>query len=264
VKEILDKIQTILSSNAEDFSEPFVEDEMVEAYDEFEMEELYTDIYVLVRNIDEFYGENASPKAALLLESFLLESMVLLKKDPENIVVESGEFYVKATSFTPDGEVVLSVFEDVVLINSMIEYYNDALANNEFPQMEIGIGFATFVKEDLLEEDEECDTDDESCSCHNHDETEEHTCHCSDDEECECGHDHYNDEEDEDYGIDFNNTALQLAELANSDDLDPIVINDLAYDMLVEVDQTFFESHLEAVSLEDDFVVYHGNIVVEE
>jgi len=245
VKDIIEKINQILSS--ESYEQPLVasEDEMVESYEELEFDEFYSDIYILVRNIDEFYGVSSDQKAAELLESFLLETMILLKKNPENIVVESGEFYVKATSFTPDGEVLMSVFEDAVIINTMIGDYNDALAQNEFPRMDIGIGIASFVKEELEEE--------------------EHVCECGDDdEECSCGHDHHHEEDEFDYGIDFNNTASQLSEIAGAGELDPIVINDFAFELLSAVHSDFFNSHLEQVELDDEITVYHGNIISEE
>ncbi|MBU1144389.1 MAG: hypothetical protein KJ971_00850 [Firmicutes bacterium] len=260
MNEIKEKIEKILAStNVGQPSDYPLENEMIEEYDEFEYEELYSDIYVLVKNIDDFYGQNANQKAAMLVESFLLETMVLLKKDPENIVVESGEFYVKSTGFTPDGDVLMNLFEDTVMINTMLDLYNQALADNDFPRMEVGIGLATFVSEEFEEENNhECDCkDDEECKC-----KEDEECDCKDDEECECNHNH--EEDDFDYGIDFNNTAAALAEMANSEELDPIVLNNIAYDLLSEIDETFFENHLEAFLLDDDVVIYHGNIVSEE
>lgn len=244
MKDIIEKINQILSSETSEQPLSAQDDEIVESYEEFEFDEFYSDIYILIRNIDEFYGVNSSQKAAELLESFLLETMILLKKNPENIVVESGEFYVKATSFTPDGEVLMSVFEDAVIINTMVEHYNEALAQNEYPRMDIGIGIAAFVKEEL--------------------ETEDHECECEDDEECACGHDHHHEEDEYDYGIDFDNTASQLSEIAGTGELDPIVINDFAFELLSEVHQEFFISHLEPVELEDEITIYHGNIVSEE
>lgn len=239
MKEIIEKINHILSTDS--FEEPLVlnEEEMVETYEEFEFNEFYSDIYIQIRNIDEFYGLNANQKSAELLESFLLETMVLLKKNPENIVVESGEYYVKATSFTPDGEILISVFEDAVIINTMIGHYNEALSENDFPRMDVGIGLASFIKEDF---------------------DEEHECDCEDGEECDCNH----EDVDFEYGIDFNNTASQLSEIAGTNGLDPIVLNDFAYGMLIDVSQEFFESHLQETQLEDEITVYHGNIISED
>lgn len=247
MKEFLNKIHQILVEEIDEFPVPTDDLEVLDSDEEVEFDEYYTDHYVLVRNLDAFYGPDKSVKAAMLLESFLLESMIHLKKNPENIVVESGEFYVKATAFTPDGDVLLSVFEDAVVVNTMAEYYNQALVENGYPRMDIGIGFATFVKQELDEHD------------HDHDHEEGHVC---DDETCSCHHDHEDNELE--YGIDFANTASQLASIAGQDGLEPIMLNELAYEMLLEVEHDFFEAHLEGITLEDDTVVYHGNIVSED
>ncbi len=246
VKNIHEKIELILQSNDE-FTETIDSNlEFVEVDDQFEVDELYTDIFVLVKNIEDFYSEDAKYKAALLLESFLLESMILMKKNPENIVVESGEFYCKATSFTPTGDEVLSIFEDAVSMNTMIDEYNQALSENGFPVMEVGIGIASFVKTEFEhEEEDECDCDHE------------------DGESCSCGHDHEEDDE-YDYGIDYDNTASTLAEIANNGEFDPICLNNIAYELLSTVDEAFFNEHLEEVEFDDDFVIFHGNIVSEE
>ncbi len=236
MREIKKKIAEILMSTEETFpTEPTTENEMIETFDEYEFEEIYTDIYVSIRNMEDFYGDDSRPKAALLLESFLLESMVLLKKDPEVIVVESGDYFLKSTSFTPDGEGVLHAFENVVLINSMLELYNLALTELEYAHIDAGIGMVAFPKEEI--------------SC------------CQGDEECTC----LEQDEEDDYGIDFHNTALKLSMHANTEEIEPIVVNDMAYEMLQEVDQPFFSSNLQRVSeLVEDLVVYHGNIVTEE
>ncbi len=235
MKEIKKKIAEILMSTEEvTQTEPTSDNEMIETFDEYEFEEIYTDIYLSIRNMEDFYGDDSRPKAALLLESFLLESMVLLKKDPEVIVVESGDYFLKSTSFTPDGEGVLHAFENVVLINSMLELYNLALTELEYAHIDAGIGMVAFPREEL--------------SC------------CQGDEECDC-----QDCEEEDYGIDFHNTALKLSMHANTDEIEPIVVNDMAYEMLQEVDQLFFSTNLERVlELVEDLVVYHGNIVTED
>ena len=41
-------------------------------------------------------------------------------------------------------------------------------------------------------------------------------------------------------------------------------MNDVCYDLLSEYERDFFENHLESFTLEDDMVIYHGNIVSEE
>lgn len=238
MKDIIEKISSIL---LEEDVQNLDEGDFVGS-EEFDLEEIYSDVFVRIRNMDEFYNPNAPYKASLLLESFLLETMVLLKKNPENIVVESGEFYVKATSFTPDGFVLLNVFEDVVQINSMIEVYNEALEMNHYPKMDIGIGVASFFKEELFE--------------HEHDHEHEH------DESCELDHDHEDD--DFDYGIDLFNTASVLSEYAGSDEIEPILINEMANDLLLESDEEFFGEHLSKIEINDEFVAFQGNIVSEE
>ncbi|MBN2504861.1 MAG: hypothetical protein JXB20_05910 [Bacilli bacterium] len=237
MKEIKKKIAEILmlDDNHLETGDKTTSD-LIETFDEFDYEEIYSDIYVLVHNIDDFYGEVSTPKAALLLESFLLESMVLLKKDPEVIVVESGDDFLRATSFTPDGESVMHVLENVVLINTMIELYNEALTELEVPVIDAGIGMAAFPKMEM--------------------EKHAHT------EESEEEHDH---DHDLDYAIDFNETAMLLAEYANSEELEPIVINDMAYEMLKEIDKEFITGHLErALRPIEEIIVYHGNIIADE
>jgi len=248
MKEIKKIIQEIINDKREELPlAESAEDYLGYEEEEIEENELYSDIYVLVRNIDDFYGVGHSYKGALLLESFLLQTMILLKKNPDNILVESGEFYVKSTAYTPDGEVALSVFENVVEINTMLDLYNDALGTLGMNRAEVGIGFATFVKTEFEIED------------HEHEHHHEHGEACDHDHD----HDHHEDDDMPDYGIDFENTAALLAEIANDGELDPIVINDLAMELLVEADKEFFESHLATVDLEDD-TIYHGNIVMEE
>lgn len=239
MKDIIEKISSILLE--EDVQNP--EDGDYVGSEEFDLEEIYSDVFVRIRNMDEFYNPSAPYKASLLLESFLLETMVLLKKNPENIIVESGEFYVKATSFTPDGFVLLNVFEDVVLINTMVEVYNEALEMNHLPTMDVGIGVASFYKEDLFE--------------HEHDHEHEH------DESCEM-HDHDHEEDEFDYGIDLYNTASYLSEFAGSDEIEPILVNEMANELLKESDQEFFGEHLSQIEINDELIAYQGNIVSEE
>ncbi|MCK7479144.1 MAG: hypothetical protein M0C28_18565 [Candidatus Moduliflexus flocculans] len=114
----------------------------------------------MVKNVDAFYGPRSEPKAARLLESFILESLVICKSDPEVMLVESGDDYVKATAFTPDGESGVELFDDAVDINTMLETYNLALADNGFPQIEAGIGLAAF--QETIPDDELPDPDDVS------------------------------------------------------------------------------------------------------
>jgi len=237
MKDIKQKIaEILLMSEEQPAPEEVSPGEMIETYDEYEFEEIYTDIYVEIRNMEDFYGDKSHLKVALLLESFLLESMVLLKKDPEVIVVESGDDFLRSTSFTPVEEGVLRTFENVVIINSMLELYNQALSELEFTAIDAGIAMVSFPKEEI---------------------------HCEIDEtEGECAHDHGGEAE---YGIDLNYTAMKLVGYAGTEEIEPILVNDMAYDMLQEVDKAFFSSNLEKVPvLIEDLVVYQGNIVTEE
>jgi hypothetical protein len=234
MSDIRKKINEILLADVDQATSTPASATMVETFAEYDYEELYTDIFVMVHNIDDFYGDQSHPKAALLLESFLLESLVLLKRDPEVVVVESGDDYVRATSFTPDGEAVVHLFEDVVLMNTMLELYNQALMGSGLETIDIGIGMATFPRMTPPESDFGVDDRDDAPL-------------------------------DEEWGIDFNNTAMRLALIANSEAFDVIIINDMAYDMMEDVDKEFFTSHLEAsVIAEEEMTIYHGNIVANE
>jgi len=234
MNDIRAKIAAILNKEEDlsDFSTPAKED-LIETYDEYEYEELYTDIYVMIKNIEDFYGDHSHPKAAALLESFLLETMVLLKEDPEVIVVESGDFFCRSTSYTPDSDAVMHLFENVVWINSMAELYNQALTDVELMPMDLGIGVVTFPREiinDELEEERHPGSDIEF-----------------------------------DYGIDFQNTAMKLAIIANTEGRETIVVNDMTYDFLLEVDKSFFEENLSKDYLkEEEMTVFHGNIVTDD
>jgi hypothetical protein len=234
MNDIRAKIATILSQE-DDLTEitPSTADDLIETYDEYDYEELYTDLYVMIKNIEDFYGDNSHPKAAALLESFLLETLILLKEDPEVIVVESGDFFCRSTSYTPDGEAVMHLFENVVWINSIAELYNQALVEVGLIPMQIGIGVVTFPREAISEELE--------------------------------GERHPGSDIEFDYGVDFNNTAMRLAIIANTKDQEPIVVNDMAYDMLLEIDKNFFEENLEKAYLkEEEMTVFHGNIVTDD
>ncbi|MDD3113322.1 MAG: hypothetical protein PHP61_05350 [Candidatus Izemoplasmatales bacterium] len=229
--DIRKKIAEILLSEDEPFlSDEFAPEEMVEASDHYEYEELYSDLYVTIRNMEDFYGDKSEPKAALLLESFLLEAMVLLKKDPEVILVESGDYFVKGTGYTPDGEAVLRLFENVVIINSMAELYNQGLTEYGLPAMEYGIGIATFPE--TITEDKD-----------------------------ELSQDHVDQNEENDP----HEIAFQLALRGNTELFEPIIVNELAYEMLADVDRVFFEENLVKADINElDLVIYHGNIVTDD
>jgi hypothetical protein len=255
MKEILKKIQNILESPVgEPLDHPW-NPETIDAQMEGEFGELYTDLYVLIRNINDFFAEGTNPKALDLVDSFLLESLVLLKKNHDIIRVESGDDYVKATAYTPDGETAGFLFDSAVQINTMLELYNRTLGENGMPRMEAGIGLATFPANDLGEESE--------CQCE-----EGGECHCGEEgHACGC-HDGFDLSALEfAYATDFSNTAMELASIANSAELDPIVLNESLYSLMSDSEQLkdFLAQNLEKVIFEgENTSVFHGNIISDE
>lgn len=272
MKEILTKIQTILETPAIETPDRSPSPEAIDSEMAQEYGELYTDLYVLVRNIDDFFGEGTDPKALDLVDSFLLESLILLKKNHDIIRVESGDDYVKATAYTPDADTAGYLFDSAVQINTMLELYNKALAENSMIRMETGIGLATFPGHSELEE-EAGEHEGHECHCE-----EGHECHCEEGQECTCGDECECGEEGCDcghglsalefaYATDFANTAMELASIANRDELDPIVINESLYSLMTDSEtlKDFLDRNLEKVIFEgEDFSVFHGNIVSDE
>jgi len=255
MKEILKKIQTILESPIGEQPDHPWNPDAIDAQMEGEFGELYTDLYVLIRNINDYFAEGANPKALDLVDSFLLESIVLLKKNHDIIRVESGDDYVKATAYTPDGESAGYVFDSAVQVNTILELYNRTLGENGMPRMEAGIGLATFPANDLGEEGE--------CEC---EEGEE--CHCGEEgHDCGCHEESALSALEFAYATDFSNTAMELASIANSADLDPIVLNESLYSLMSDSEQLkdFLAQNLEKVIFEGENVsVFHGNIVSDE
>ncbi|HOP56894.1 MAG TPA: hypothetical protein PLH02_01200 [Bacillota bacterium] len=232
LREIRKKIADILMmDDLAPFEDETKENEMVEVGEEYEYEEIFTDLFISVRNLDAFYGDKSIPKAALLLESFLMESLVLLKKDPDVVYVESGDDFLKSTSFTPESEGVMRAFENCVLINTMLDSYNEALKELDCDQIDAGIALAAYPKEEKTEPEE--------------------------------GGDEYTDYPE--YGIDRFDTAERLSWNANTGELDILAVNDMAYAMLLDEDKLFFETHLSKASQNvEDITVYTGNIVADE
>jgi hypothetical protein len=224
--------------------------ELIEAFDDLEYEDIYTDMYIYVKNLQDFYNVEVDSRATDLLESFLLETLVQLKQNPEVTLVISSPSHVKAIAFTPEGESAAYLLDDAVTINSMLEIYNDALAQNSMPQIEIGIGLASY-QSDI----HECHS---NCEC-NHEEDSQSECH----HDCECEHEH---------GIsksldNQNNLAEYLANVANNGELDPIVINEGFYGLIsdLETEKSFIDQNFQRFTIEsDDLIVFHGNIVLEE
>ena len=191
-------------------------------------EPTYAEIFLMINNIESFYGTGAQPKASMLLESFLLESMIGLKKNPENIVVESGEYYVRSIAFTPTPRVGWTVFEEIVLINTMLDLYNQGLAKKKMPLIEGGIAFSVY-KHDGTE-------------THHH---EEHT------------HDHHHEDIK-----DPDQTAGSLAVLSVSEVL-PMRLSGDAYKFLSRYDEDTMKRLFEKTKW-DDVVVYDGDVISEE
>lgn len=239
MKDVKARIRSILMEEpAREYKElPREADRYVPA-DDFETNDFYADLYLLVRNVDDFYGPRSEPKAARLLESFILESLVIVKRDPEVMFVESGDDYVKATAFTPDGESAIELFDDAVDINTMLELYNEALAEHGYPQIEAGLGIAAF--QEAVADDELPDPDDVSIG------------------EPQSGYD---------VAYDSRELALRLSELANNGEFDPIVMDETFYGVLADIDEEkkFLDENMRRFEFEgEDLAVYHGNIVVDE
>jgi len=266
MKEIVKKIQTILETPSDDTPVHGFSADWATDHADADFGELYTDVYVLVRNIDDFFGEGSKPKALDLVDSFIMESMIQLKQNPDVIRVESGDDYVKATAYTPDGETAGFLFDNAVKINTMLEIYNKTLAENDMIRIEAGIGMATFPGNADLEE-ETCECGEDECSCGE----EGHVCTCGKEDGCdcddECQHGHGLSNLEFAYATDFDNTALDLATIANSEELDPLVLNEAAYSLMSDSEQLkeFMDRNLEKVVFEgEDFSVFHGNIVSDE
>lgn len=155
------------------------------------------------------------------------------------------------------------MFDDAVSINSMLEIYNDALAQNNLPQIEAGIGVSSY--QSLRDEHGCCCGNDSECECGNDSDcdcdSEDHECDCEE-HECSCGH-----HDSDDFIEDIDNLAEKLALIANTDDFDPIVMNEGFYGLIsdLEEEKTFIDSNFQKVIIEaDDLTIFHGNIVLEE
>ena len=111
-----------------------------------------------------------------------------------------------------------------------------------------------------LRDESECHCGDESECCNGNDSE----CECGDDSDCECGCGH---DESEDFIEDIDNLAEKLAFIANTDDFDPIVMNEGFYGLIsdLEEEKAFIDSNFQKVVIEpDDLTIFHGNIVLEE
>ncbi len=226
--------------------------EMTESFNDTEYDDIFTDLYLSIRNIEAFYHPEMDEKASLLLESFILESMIVLKENPEVSWVTSGPNYVKATAFTPDSETASYLLENAIAINTMLGLYNDALAENGMPQIDGGIGLYSFQSE-LASHECGCEgCGDEGCECDE----------CGD-EGCGCDH-------EEETGLDIHNEnpfAELLANEANSDTYDPMILNEGFYGLVSDFlsDKVMLDEHFKKTTIELlDLVIYHGNVVIEE
>lgn len=255
-------IWEILESPSEDkkLNPPRVE--MVEEFEDVDYDDIFTDCFITIKNLDDFYNQEVDNRATQLLESFLIEALILLKQNEDITLVSSGPFYVKATAFTPEGETAASIFNDVVQINSMLEIYNDALLENNLPKIDAGIGLSSYQS---LEDEHHCHCgcdENDDCDC-NHDENHQCECEHDDFENHECDFEH----EEEDFIRDSENWAERLAEIANTNNIDSIVVNEGFYGLISDISEirTFFDENFQKVVIEDeDIVFYHSNIVIDE
>lgn len=262
MEDIRSIIWEILESPSEDRKTTPPRIDMIEEFGDVDYDDIFTDLYITVKNLYDFYNPEVDIKATQLLESFLLETLVLLKQNPEVTLVSSSPSHVKATAFTPEGESAAFMFDDAVSINSMLEIYNDALAQNNLPQIEAGIGVSSY--QSLRDSHECCCEGDSKCEC-----GEDSECECSEDNDCACDdHEcscHHNDSDD--FIEDVDNLAEKLALIANTDEFDPIVMNEGFYGLIsdLEEEKTFIDSNFQKVIIEaDDLTIFHGNIILEE
>ena len=282
----MERIRALIEEIIDDFEDFEMEDELEDDSDELETmeQDQYADVYVRIENGELFYEQGTNPLANRLLNSFLLEATTLLRKNLDTIYLESGIDFIKATLALPNSEVATFIFEDVVLLNTMVDTYNQALAEKELPQLIVSIGCASFQVEgdhDHHNHDEheccggdhnhECcctEDDHECCGGDNHHECRctdsEHECDCDEEEHvCECGHHHHHHHDVFEYPIDQSQTAQQLCEMRIFQDLEPMVFSDDFYHILVErlEELPFLEDALEKVQIDAFGVIYHGNIV---
>lgn len=245
--------------------------EMIEEFGDVDYDDIFTDIYLTIKNLHEFYNQEIDIRATHLLESFMLESLVLLKQNPDITLVSSGPYYVKATAFTPEGDTATSIFNDAVEINSMLEIYNDALSENNFPIIDAGIGVSSY--QSLQEEHHCCCEEDDECDCNCNCENDECDCESDEEHQCDCQHDDLEEhhcccqDESDDFISDVDNMVERLADLANTEGIDSIVVNEGFYGLISDIEEVreFFDSNFQKVVLEDeDIVFYHSNIVLDE
>lgn len=255
IEEIIDQYQETLEASPE-----------AEILDE-EAYFYYTDIFVNVQNGESFYELGSHPLANRLLNSFLLEATSLLRKSLDTVYVESGIDYIKATLATPSSEVASYIFEDVVLIHTMVDEYNQALAEQDCPLFDVSISCALYEDLDGHEEDEEeCECDHvHECDCEH-----DHDCNCEHEAGCDCEHDHdyehhHHHHEGFSYPVDALNQAQELIFLQAEYQLEPLLFNEAFYELLaLEKDELpYLQDALEKFVVEDDFVIYHGNIIEE-
>jgi len=238
--------------------------EMVEEYGDVDYDDIFTDVFILIKNLYDFYNQDVDFRATQLLESFLLESLILLKQNPDITLVTSSPSHVKATAFTPEGDTATSIFNDAVEINSMLEIYNDALLENNLPKIEAGIGLSSYQS---LQEEHHChceSDEDHQCNCGSDD---NHDCECENDDSDEhsCGCHHHDDSDD--FITDSDNLAERLALIANTEGIDSIVVNEGFYGLVSDIVEirTFFDDNFQKVVIEEeDIVIYHSNIVIDE
>lgn len=215
------KIDDILNENMPAGDEREHDDVMPEG------EPIHLEIFVMINNIEAFYGPGAQPISARLLESFLLETMIGLKKNPDNIIVESGDYYVRSVAFTPTPEVAWMMLEDAVIINTMLDEYNRGLGKEQLPLMACGIGLSVYPAH-IDDQDEHGDGE----------------------------HDHGDDFSDP------NDVARSLASFS-VDEVLPMRLSGEAHDFLKRHDSEAMERLFETTET-DCGIVYDGDVISEE
>jgi hypothetical protein len=310
MEHIKSKIQEILDTPEYEIQEDVLFESSEDEEEDYQ--ELYTDVYVAIHNADDFYTLGSSAVANRLINSFLLEVTTLLRANLDTVYIESGIDFVKATISTPDGEIASYVLEDAIQVNTMIDLYNDALADNDLLRMDVGIGISTYepIDEDHDYEEEGCGCghhhdeenqegccgrhhgeDQEGCCGHHHGEEKQegccghhhgeekqegccgshqedslHDCQCVEDGGCECGH-HHHDHQSFQYPIDYTNEAYNFAIVAGSESIDPMVISQGFYQLLLTVEEEipYIKSAFEEIDIDVlETSAYHGSIVNED
>lgn len=136
-----------------------------------------------------------------------------------------------------------------------------------------GIGNGVTSYQSLQEEHHCCCEEDDECDCNCNCENDECDCESDEEHQCDCQHDDLEEhhcccqDESDDFISDVDNMVERLADLANTEGIDSIVVNEGFYGLISDIEEVreFFDSNFQKVVLEDeDIVFYHSNIVLDE